>query len=136
MSISDAVRTARPTLSPSSVRTYASILGSLHRKCFGGEADLSDFKDSKRVLEFLHSKPAAARKTVLSALVVLTGLDAYRKAMAVDIGTFSADMAKQQNSPAQKAALISPAEIDAIYGRLVIELASTVPWPSCSSCSE
>ncbi len=104
--ISDAVRTARPTLSPSSVRTYASILGSLHRKCFGGEADLSDFKDSKRVLEFLHSKPA--RKTVLSALVVLTGLDAYRKAMAQDIGTFTADMAKQQNSPAQKAALISP----------------------------
>ena len=121
MSISEAVKAARPTLSPSSIRTYASILGSLHRKCFGGEADLSDFKDTKKVLEFLHSKPAAARKTTLSALVVLTGLDAYRQAMSRDIQTFTADMAKQQNTPRQEEALISPAQIKVVFDRLVVE---------------
>ena len=113
MSISDLILKARPNLSPSSVKTYTSILSSLHRKCFGGEMDLADFKDSKRVIEFLHTKPAAARKTVLSALVVLTGLEAYKTAMCADIQTFNTDMAKQEASPAQKAAEVSPADIKA-----------------------
>jgi hypothetical protein len=119
--MSDAVRLARPTLSDSSVRTYSSILSSLHRKCFSGEMNLKDFQNTKKILEFLHSKPAASRKTVLSALVVLTGLDAYRKSMAEDISTFSADMAEQKNTPKQEAALISPAQIKKIYDRLVVE---------------
>ena len=123
MSISDLILKARPNLSPSSVKTYTSILSSLHRKCFGGEMDLADFKDSKRVIEFLHTKPAAARKTVLSALVVLTSLDAYKTAMCADIQTFNTDMAKQEASPAQKAAEISPADIKAIYDRLAAEAA-------------
>ena len=121
MKMSDAVRLARPTLSESSVRTYSSILSSLHRKCFGGELILKDFQNTKKVLEFLHSKAAGSRKTVLSALVVLTQLDAYKQAMGADIATFSKDMAQQKNSATQEAALISPAEIKKIYDRLVVE---------------
>lgn len=120
--IAEAVKAARPTLSPSSIRTYASILGSLYRKIWGSDdVELKHFGESKKILEFLKDRPAAARKTQLSSLVVLTGLDAYRQAMSQDIETFTADMAKQQNTPAQTAALISPAEIQTIYARLVVE---------------
>lgn len=53
--IADAVKEARPNLSPSSVKTYASILGAMHRKVFGNDVDLNNFKDSTKILEFLKS---------------------------------------------------------------------------------
>ncbi len=52
--MSEAILLAHPTLSESSVPTYSSILSSLHRKCFSGELDLKDFKNTKKILEFLH----------------------------------------------------------------------------------
>ena len=70
--LSNAIKAARPNLSPSSVRTYVSILGSLHRKVFGGDVDIKDFDDSQKIIEFLKSKPPAARKTIYSALTVIT----------------------------------------------------------------
>ena len=79
MSISDAIKEARPTLSASSIRTYTSILTSLHKKCFMKELDLKDFNNTKKILEYLHSKAPGSRKTVLSALVVLTQLDEYKQ---------------------------------------------------------
>jgi len=83
--------------------------------------NLKDFQNTKKILEFLHTKPAASRKAVLSALVVLTQLDAFKQAMAEDIGTFNKDMAEQKNSQKQIDALVTPAEIKTVYDRLVVE---------------
>jgi hypothetical protein len=122
MSISDAIKSARPSLSPSSVKTYTSVLSSLHKKVFGsGEIHLKDFDQDERIIHFLKSKPASARKSVLAALVVLTGNEVFRKAMAADCVTFAADIAKQENTPKQRAAEISQDEIKAIFDRLSAE---------------
>ena len=116
----DAIKAARPNLSASSLKTYASVLGSLHKKVFGGEPlHLNDFDDVDRILHFLRDKPAASRKTILAALVVLTSNEKFRTAMSHDITTYNEDIAKQVASPAQKAAEISPDEIRAIYEKLV-----------------
>jgi len=117
--IATAIKAARPNLSASSLKTYTSILTSLHRKCFGGDVDLDNFHDTGKVLEFLKTKPPSARKTVLSALVVLSGLDAYRQAMGHDITAYNEEIAKQIATPAQKAAEISPDKIREIYEKLV-----------------
>ena len=117
----DAIKAARPNLSASSLKTYASVLGSLHRKVFGTELHLNDFEEVDRILHFLRDKPAASRKTILAALVVLTSNDKFRTAMSHDIVTYNEDIAKQVASPAQKAAEISPDEIRAIYEKLVID---------------
>jgi len=120
--ISDAIKLARPALSKSSVTTYSSVLGSLYKKVFNStEVNLKDFDESERILHFLKSKPASSRKSVLASLVVLTGNDAYRKAMSIDCDTYKEEIAKQVATPAQKAAEISPEQIHAIYAHLVGE---------------
>ena len=119
MSIAEAVKEALPTLSASSIRTYSSVLGSLYKKVFGvtGEVNLKHFEEDERIIHFLRDKPASARKSTLAALVVLTGNDAYRKAMTADIQTYNETISKQVATPAQKAAEISAEEIRHIYDR-------------------
>ena len=119
MPIAAAIKLARPNLSASSVRTYTSILGSLYKKVFGlGEPDLHKFTDSKQILDFLKDVPAARRKTTLSALVVLTGLDAYRTQMGKDCVTFADDVSKQVMSDKQRASDISPEAVKAVFDNL------------------
>ncbi len=123
MSISEAVKSARPSLSASSIRTYSSVLGSLYKKVFGntGDIDLKHFDEDERIIHFLKDEPASSRKSTLAALVVLTGNDAFRKAMTADIATYNETISKQVASPSQKAAEISPEEIRHIYERLSTE---------------
>jgi hypothetical protein len=122
MSVAEAIKQARPTLSGSSIKTYSSVLTSLHKKVFGpGEIHLEDFDDAKRILEFLKSKPASSRKSTLASLVVLTGNPLYKEAMSSDIETYNSEIAKQVASPAQKAAEISPAEIHHVFEKLMDE---------------
>ena len=122
MSIAEAIKTARPSLSKSSVTTYSSVLGSLYKKVFNtGEVNLKNFDDTEKVIYFLRDKKPAARKSVLAALVVLTGNAKYREAMSKDITSYNEEIAKQVATPAQKAAEISPDEIHAIYAHLASE---------------
>ena len=122
MSIAEAIKTARPSLSKSSVTTYSSVLGSLYKKVFNtGEVNLKNFDDTEKVIYFLRDKKPAARKSVLAALVVLTGNANYREAMSKDITSYNEEIAKQVATPAQKAAEISPDEIHAIYAHLASE---------------
>ena len=124
MEISKAIQASRPNLSPSSVKTYTSILGSLHRKIWGAdEIDLANFKDTKQILAFLKDVAAPKRKTVLSSLVVLTGLDEYRKQMMADIGVYNDAVKSQVMSEKQKASDVSPAEVKAVYDALAARAA-------------
>jgi len=123
--ISQAIVKARPALSKSSVQTYTSVLSSLHNKVFGrtDAGSLEDFDQDERILHFLKSKPASSRKSVLASLVVLTGNDAFKKAMSSDIATFQAEMEKQESTPKQKQSEISPEEIKNIFDKLAANAA-------------
>ena len=124
MEISKAIQASRPNLSPSSVKTYTSILGSLHRKIWGAdEIDLANFKDTKTILAFLTDVAAPKRKTILSSLVVLTGLDEFRKQMMHDIGTYNEVVKSQVMSQKQKESEISSEQVKAVYERLAAQAA-------------
>lgn len=117
--ISNAVKAARPNLSSSSVATYTSILGSLYKKIWGsGEPDLSKFEDSAAVLAHLKDVPAAKRKTVLSACVVLTGNQDYKKQMLSDVGTYNEDIKSQIMTEKQKESNVSPLQVREVYDQL------------------
>ena len=118
--LSDAILKARPALSKSSVHTYTSVLSSLHKKVFGisDSIELKDFTEDERIIHFLRQKPASSRKSVLAALVVLTGLDSYRKAMMQDVQSFKVEIEKQENTPKQKENEITPDEIKHIFEKL------------------
>ena len=69
----------RPKLGISSVKTYLSILASLYMK-MKGTGDINWFSDNhKSILEYLEDKNKQTKKTILSALFVLTGKEEDRK---------------------------------------------------------
>ena len=93
--LSDYIKSKRETLSPSSLKTYSSILSSLHRKIFK-DKDIGpkDFDETDKILAFLKDVPANKRKSILSALVVVTNDKKYRDVMLGDIQTYTHDIEK------------------------------------------
>ena len=112
------IKDKRPALSEGSLKTYTSILKSLHKKIFGGSVDVKDFDDSKKVLEILKELQANKRKTLLTALVVITDDAAYRKKMMEDVSTYNKEINKQEKTKNQKESWVSTEEVKAIYDTL------------------
>jgi len=63
----------RNTLSKSSINTYASILKNLYKRVFEDEDyNLEKFNNTEPVINHLQNIPPNKRKTILSALVIIT----------------------------------------------------------------
>ena len=109
------VETKRPNLSPTSVKTYVSILFNLHRKLEPNEESLKIFDNDKKVLDFLNSKPAVTRKTILSALFILTGNGEYQKQMLSDCKDVNNLYKQQKKTDKQEENWMSNDELKDIY---------------------
>ena len=61
-------------------KTYTSVVV-LHKKVFGNDAPIKteNFNNQEEILDNLEEKSPTTRKTILSALVVLTDNDTYRQ---------------------------------------------------------
>ena len=95
------VETRRPKLNANSVKTYVSILFNIH-KSLNGEDNINWFNKDKEILEHLKEKTPKTRKTILSALFILTGNDEFRKVMLDDCKIVNDDYKKQQKDPKEK----------------------------------
>ena len=103
MNIKDYIRSKRQTLSESSINTYASILKNLYKRVYKDDNfDLDKFK----------------RKTILSALVIITDNKEYRDLMSDDIKHYNIEIAKQVKTPEQEASWIEQNEIENVYNDL------------------
>jgi len=106
----------RPNLSKSSISTYKSILKSIHKSSFGDkDIDIKDFDDSKSIMKALDEKPITTRKTILSALFVITDNDIYRKKMLEDIGDYNKEIGKQEKTEKQKDNWIEKEDISKLF---------------------
>jgi len=113
------IKSKRPSLGDSSVTTYSSILKNLYKKVFGeGDMNFDKFGETETVLEHLKDLPANKRKTILSALVVVTDDKKYRDSMLVDIKDYNKEIDKQEKSDAQKENWVEPAEIKSVWDTL------------------
>lgn len=93
----------RPNLSTSSINTYSSILRSLHKQIFGSpEISVENFDKTKEVIAALKDLTPNKRKTILSALVVITDNKSYRELMMQDIQEYRKEIEKQQKTPSQE----------------------------------
>jgi len=110
----------RPSLGKSSVATYASILKNLHKKVFDNEKiDLDDFKKKvEPVLEYLKDIPPNRRKTILSALVVITDEKKYRDLMLDDVKDYNKEIDMQTKTDTQKENWIKGGDIAVVYDEL------------------
>jgi len=104
MDLKSVLKDLRPELSASSITTYSSILRSIHKKVFGADTALSikNFENAIEILKYLEDMPSNKRKTILSALVVLTNDSTYRREMMSDIQEYNKTIAKQEKSKTQK----------------------------------
>ena len=116
MDLKTELKKLRPTLSEGSLTTYCSILRSLHSKIFGGgEIKKDDYDDSDKILKYLDDLPPNKRKTILSALVVISGKPDYRKEMLQDIKEYSNDAKEMKKTETQEANWVSKDEILNLY---------------------
>lgn len=118
-SIKKHIADKRPSLSKSSLTTYASILKNLYSKIWGeGIADLDKFNDTDKVLDFLKDIPPNRRKTILSSLVIITDKKPYRDLMMNDVRDYNADIQKQEKSEAQQESWVDTTDVRAVYDDL------------------
>ena len=120
MNLAEILKEKRPTLSNNSVKTYTSVLKSLHAKVFGSTTPLSldNFQQTEKILDALSDKTPETRKTTLSALVVLTNNNKYRQKMMEDIQEHIHNIEEQQKTQKQIENSISQDEIKAFLKKL------------------
>lgn len=126
-SIADYLRTARPSLSEGSLKTYTSIITSLGKqmkKDYGTPASvIADFKE---ILEHLRGVVPKNRKTRLASLVVFISategneeaIEAFRETMMGDKVLATEELKEQQLSDRQKEGWISWEEVLHRYSEL------------------
>jgi hypothetical protein len=111
MNISEIISTNRPTLSTNSVKTYTSTLGNLLNKLnINNTEDLA--KSKSDVIKYLEDKPPSRRKSVLSALFILTGDKEYQTHMMNDITHYKTEVNTQEKNEKQEAYWISELELN------------------------
>ena len=113
----------RPTISKSSLKTYESILRNLYEKIFDLDDEktynLSKFDNqSDKVIKYLKNIPPNKRKTILSALVVITDNKDYRELMLDDIKEYNKEEAKQTKTKTQEENWVKKDDLDKIYEEL------------------
>jgi hypothetical protein len=121
----------RPKLSEQSIKTYTSILKNLYENIFGDEHQnvrtssnnfdklhVKNFEKTDKILDYLHQIPSNRRKTVLSALVIITDNDAYRKVMLNDIHEYNTEQSKQVQNDKQQSSWLDNEEIKEIFNKL------------------
>ena len=114
--LKEIIKERRPTISNSSINTYNSILTNLYKRVFGdGEIDMNKFNDDKEILKDLKDLEPNKRKTILSALVVITDNNKYRDQMLEDIKEHRVEVAKQVKSESQEKNWVSNTELDGVF---------------------
>jgi len=114
----------RPNLSKQSVSTYTSILKNLYIKVFGNtsDIDINKFNETKNILEHLKTLEPNKRKTILSALVILTDKKEYRDQMLHDIQSYNEEQHKQEKNDKQTQSWINGDEIKTLLDNISKEI--------------
>ena len=117
--IKEYIKEKRPSLSDSSLTTYSSILRSLYKKLYGnGEVDFSKFNEADKILEYLKDLTPNKRKTILSALVIITDNKKYRDQMLTDVRDYNKEISKQEKTESQEENWVTQKEVEDMFNDL------------------
>jgi hypothetical protein len=105
--------TTSVTLTPTATSVVTPRVGATDKP------DVSNFKKSKEIMEFLESKPFNVRKTYLAALLCLAPDEkVFKETMMNDIKSYSDNIKKEEMTPKLEESAISQTEIDSITADL------------------
>lgn len=116
MDLKEYIKSKRDTLSTSSISTYASLLKNIYLKVFTDDAtmDFEKFNDTEAILTSIKDLPPNKRKTLLSALFVVTSNKKYQELMLQDIQSYVKETEAQEKTETQKANWVETDELKAI----------------------
>jgi len=116
--IKNYIKNKRPNITISSLKTYESIIRNLYNNMDFDNTngyDLNKFEtESIKVLKHLKDMVPNKRKTILSALVVITNNKDYRDLMLDDIKEYNKEQSKQTKSKTQNENWIDKEELEDI----------------------
>jgi integrase len=114
MDLKKILKENRPELSESSIKTYASILFNLYTSVFGiTPLKMDNFNNTSDIQAYLdENKEPNVRKTILSALFVLTKNPKYRDQMLDNIKAYNVEINKQEKTETQKQNWLETKEIE------------------------
>ena len=114
MNLKEYLTKEKPNLSASSITTYNSILTNLYKKVFGDMTiELEKFKETELILKYLQDIPFNKRKTILSALLLVSPNEKkYRDLMLDDIHTYNDEQEKQIKNEKQEHNWVDSNEIE------------------------
>ena len=119
MELSDYIKSKRPALAASSIVTYASTLRSLYFRVFKSrDIDFKKYDDTIAILEHLKDLPPNKRKTILSAVYIITDNDKYRSQMIQDCKAYSKQIETQEKTPSQEESWMKMDEIKKVFDTL------------------
>lgn len=117
--IKEYISKKRPSLSKSSLTTYGSILRNLYKRVYeDDDYNLDRFNIPAPVLKYLEGIPPNRRKTILSALVIITDKKEYRDLMLKDVRDYNADINKQEKNEKQEASWVEKEAVNQVVAEL------------------
>jgi integrase len=117
--IKEYIKDKRPSLSDSSITTYSSVLKSLYKKVYNSvEIDYAKFDDADKILDFLKDQPPNKRKTLLSALVIITDNKKFRDQMLSDVRDYNKEISKQEKTESQEENWVSQEQVETMFNDL------------------
>jgi integrase len=114
MNLKEYLTKEKPNLSASSITTYNSILTNLYKKVFDDKTiEMEKFKETEPILKYLQDIPFNKRKTILSALLLVSPNEKkYRDLMLEDIHTYNDEQEKQIKNEKQEHNWVDSNEIE------------------------
>jgi hypothetical protein len=122
------IKEKRPTLSESSVKTYTSTLTPLYKRIWTNDKDIDPSKFANNVdmvLDFCKDIDPKYRRTIMSALVVITGDNKYREQMWKDKEVTEKKLQEQTKTEDQKENWLETDDISTIWDQLKKNALST-----------
>ena len=123
--IHSALQSQRPSLSSSSLRTYTSVLYNLHSKHLNQDHNNMEWfsQNYKKILGYLNENiRKSTRKSVLSALYVLTNRPEYHEQMIEDAKDINEEYREQRKTQKQEDNWISVQQIKDKYDELLTQV--------------
>ena len=117
--IREDVKKKKPNISNQSIITYGSILKSVYQHAFPDDKyDIKLFDDTDTVINYLKDLEPNKRKTILSALVAITGKKEYRVLMLKDIEKYVENEHKQEKNEKQDESWVSMDKVRELYNAI------------------
>jgi len=112
------LKSNRPNLAESSIKTYSSNLKNIYYKVFGiKEIILNDFNKNNEIMKYLENIEPQKRKTILASLFILTNNPKYHDEMMKDIHHYNENIKMQIKDKKQEEYFLNEEEMKEAYNK-------------------